>query len=84
VLPGLGLVAAGPIAVALAGAGAAGLAAALISALADWGLPEERVREYERAIGDGGILMGVRTRSQEDAQQIAMNWKEIGGQQVHS
>jgi hypothetical protein len=84
VLPGLGLVAAGPIAVALAGAGAAGLAAALISALADWGLPEERLREYERAIGDGGILMGVRTRSLDDAQQIAMAWKEIGGQQVHS
>ena len=83
VLPGLGLVAAGPIAVALAGAGAAGLAAALITALADWGLPEERRHEYERAIGDGGILMGVRTRSPDDARQIATAWKETGGLLVH-
>ena len=46
-LPGLGFVVAGPIAVALAGAGAAGLAAGLISVMADWGLPEDRQRLYE-------------------------------------
>ena len=35
-LPGLGLILAGPIAAALAGAGAAGLALGLIGALSDW------------------------------------------------
>lgn len=82
VLPGLGLVAAGPIAVALAGAGAAGVAAGLVSLAAHWGLPEGRMREYEPAIADGGILMGVKTRTEGDAAQIAEEWMKIGGEQV--
>src|SRR5512139_701042 len=40
-LSGIGLVIAGPIAAAIAGAGATGVAAGLIGALADWGMPEE-------------------------------------------
>jgi hypothetical protein len=82
-LPVLGLVMAGPIAVALAGAGAAGVAAGLIGALADWGIPDERVRQYEAGIHDGGILMGVKARSDEDARYIKQQWKAIGGQHVH-
>jgi hypothetical protein len=83
-LPGLGLVMAGPIAAALAGAGAAGLAAGLIGALSDWGIPEERVQQYEAGIHDGGILMGVKARSDEDARHIEQQWKAIGGQHVYS
>jgi hypothetical protein len=84
VLPGLGLVVAGPIAIALAGAGAAGLAAGLIGALADWGIPEERIRQYEAGIHDGGILIGVKARSDDDARAIQEQWKAIGGQHVHA
>jgi hypothetical protein len=83
-VPGLGLVAAGPIAVALAGAGAAGVAAGLIGALSDWGIPEERIRQYETGIHDGGILMGVKARSAEDARHIEQRWKAIGAQHVYS
>jgi len=83
-LSGLGLVIAGPVAVALAGAGAAGVAAGLIGALADWGIPEERLREYEAGIHDGGILVGVKSRSAEDARLIAQRWIAIGGQHVHA
>ena len=75
---------AGPIAVALAGAGAAGLAAGLIGALADWGVPEERVRQYEAGMHDGGILVGVKTRSAEDARRIEQEWKALGGTHVYS
>jgi hypothetical protein len=82
-LPGLGFVVAGPIAVALAGAGAAGLAAGLISVMADWGLPEDRQRLYESEIGDGGILIGVRTRNAEDAAAIARRWVELGAEHLH-
>jgi len=82
--PVLGLVAAGPVAVSLAGAGAAGLAFGLIGALSDWGIPEERVRQYEAGIQDGGILMGVKPRSDEDARYIEKQWKASGGQHVHS
>jgi len=83
-LPGLGLFLAGPIAAALAGAGAAGVAVGLIGALSDWGIPEERAKQYEKGIHDGGILMSVKARSDEDAQYFVQLWKANGGQHVHS
>jgi hypothetical protein len=82
-IPGLGLIAAGPLAVALAGAGAAGVAFGLIAALADWGIPEERAQQYEAGIRDGGILMGVKPRSDEDARYFEQQWKASGAQHVH-
>ena len=83
-LPGLGLVLAGPLAVALGAAGAAGLTVGLIGALSDWGIPEERAKQYEPGIRDGGILMGVRPRTDEDARHFKQQWEAIGGQHVHS
>jgi hypothetical protein len=83
-LPGLGLVLAGPVAVALAAAGVAGLTGGLIAALSDWGIPEERAKQYETSIHDGGILMGVRPRSDEDARHFEQQWEAIGAQHVHT
>ena len=83
-LPGLGLILAGPIAAALAAGGAAGVAVGLIGALSDWGIPEERVRQYEAGIHDGGILMGVKPRSDQDAQYFEQQWKASGGTHVYS
>ena len=80
-LPALGFVVAGPVAAALAGAGAAGLAAGLVGALGHWGIPEERIRHYEAGIHDGGILMMVEARSDEDALHIDQHWKGIGGRE---
>jgi hypothetical protein len=82
-VPALGFVAAGPIAVALAGGGAAGLAAGLIGALGDWGVPEERLRQYEAGVHDGGILMMVEARSEDDARDIEAQWRAIGGRDVY-
>ena len=81
-LPALGFVVAGPIAAALASAGAAGLVAGLIGALGDWGIPEGRIRMYEAGVRDGGILMMVEARSDEDARQIEQHWKACGGREV--
>jgi hypothetical protein len=81
-LPALGFVVAGPIAAALAGAGAAGLAAGLIGTLGHWGIPQERVRLYEAGIKEGGILMMVEARSDEDARQIEQHWTAAGGRDV--
>ncbi len=83
-LPGLGLVLAGPVAVALAAVGAAAVTGGLIVLLGDWGIPEERAKQYETGIHDGGILMGVRARSDEDARYFEQQWKAIGGRHVHS
>jgi len=82
-LPGLGVTVAGPVAAALAGAGAAAVAGGLIGALHRWGIPKERIDDYEAAIKRGGILMGVKPRSADDAQSIERKWRTIGAEDVH-
>ena len=82
-LPGLGLVIAGPVAAALAGAGAGGAAGGLIGALIGWGIPEERVKRYEAGIKEGGILMGVRPRSEEDADYLNRHWQDARGADIY-
>jgi hypothetical protein len=83
VLPGLGLVIAGPVAAALAGAGAGGAAGGLVGALIGWGIPEERVKAYESGIREGGILMGVRARNDDDALAFENSWRDANGQLIH-
>jgi hypothetical protein len=83
-LPGLGLILAGPIAVALTAAGAAGLTVGVLSLLGDWGIPEERAKQYEAGIQEGGILMAVEARSDEDARHFEQQWAALGGQHVRS
>ena len=51
-------------------------------AFSDWGIPEERVQQYVAGIRDGGILMGVRPRSDQDARHFEQQWKASGGQDV--
>jgi hypothetical protein len=77
-IPGLGLVIAGPLAAALAGAGAGGAAGGLVGALVGWNIPEERVRHYESGLRDGGILLGLRPRSDQEARDIDARWREHG------
>ena len=83
-LPGLGLVIAGPLAAAAAGAGAGAAGGGLIGALIGWNMPEERVKDYEEGIKQGGILMGVRTRNPDDAAYFENEWKNNSGQHVYS
>jgi hypothetical protein len=78
-----GIIFAGPVAIALAAAGTVGLASGLIGALANWGIPENRLSEYEAAVRSGGILLGVKARSEEDARFLESQWRECGGRLVH-
>ncbi|MCA1558445.1 MAG: hypothetical protein LC731_07900 [Acidobacteria bacterium] len=82
-LPGLGLIVAGPLAAALAGAGAGGATGGLIGALVGAGIPEERVKDYEKGIKEGGIVMGVNPRSDEDADYFENEWKNHRGEQIY-
>ena len=75
VLPGLGLVVWGPIAAGLAGAGAGGLTGGLVGALIGWGIPEDRAKEYESGIKEGGTVLGVNPRSDEDADYFENEWR---------
>ena len=52
-------------------------------ALIGAGIPEERVKHYEQGIKDGGILMGVRPRSEEDAGYFESEWSKAGGTHVY-
>ena len=83
VIPGLGLIVAGPIAAALAGGGAGAAAGGLIGALVGAGMPEERVKHYEEGIKKGGILMGVNARNAADAEYFERDWKLNNGEYVY-
>lgn len=83
VLPGLGLVIAGPLAAAVAGAGAGAAGGGLIGALVGWGMPEERVKQYEEGLKKGGILMGVHAKNDDDAAHLERQWKSNRGENVY-
>ena len=72
-----------PFAAALAGAGAGGAAGGLVGALVGWGIPEERIKQYEGSIREGGILMGVNPRNDEDATHLESNWRGARGSDIY-
>lgn len=83
-VPGLGILAAGPVAVALTAAGAVGISGGLIGALTNWGVPKGRLEQYETGIRNGGILLAVKPRTENDAAELLRKWQAIGGECVHS
>jgi hypothetical protein len=83
VLPGLGLVVAGPLAAGIAGAGAGGVGAGLIGALIGWAIPEDTLKEYESGLKEGGILIGVNSRSDIDRDRFKNEWAANNGHHVY-
>ncbi len=81
-LPG-GILIAGPIAAALAGAGAGGLTGGLLGALIGSGIPEERAKYYEEGINNGGAVVGVNPRSEEDATYFEDEWRGYNGKHIY-
>jgi len=82
-IPGLGLVIAGPLAAAVAGAGAGAATGGIVGALVGWNMPEERLKKYDEGIRNGGILMGVHPRSDDDAAFVESSWKSNRAQEVY-
>ncbi len=81
-LPGLGLVLAGPVAAAITAAGAVAVAGGLMGAMANWGIPKERIEVFETGIRDGGILIGVTPHTAEEATEIERLWQACGATYV--
>jgi hypothetical protein len=83
VIPGLGIVVAGPIVAALAGAGTGGAAGGLIGAMVGFGVPEDHAKVYEDAVKEGHIVISVNARSEEDARFLEKKWKELDGEHIY-
>ncbi len=75
IIPGFGLVIAGPIAAGLAGAGAGTITGGIIGALAGAGIPESHARLYEKHIHKGYILIGFHPHNADDANYFVKTWK---------
>ena len=73
-IPGLGLVIAGPLAGALAGGAAGGAAGGLMGLLVGAGIPQERAKMYETDLKEGGIVLGVKPRHDDDAHFFETEW----------
>ena len=74
IFPGLGLVIAGPLAAGLAGAGAGAATGGLVGALTGTGVSEDEAKYYENEIKDGGIYMGYKPKSEDDAKVTYDRW----------
>lgn len=83
VIPGLGILIAGPIAAGLAGAGAGGIAGGVIGALVGSGIPEARAKLYESGIKEGNVVISVTPRNDEDAEYLESTWRSNRGEEIH-
>src|SRR5262245_5682473 len=81
-IPGLGLVVAGPLAAALAGGGAGAVAGGLVGALVGWGIPEQNAEAYSAALREGGVVLGVVPRNNDDASAIKDEFQKLNGDNV--
>jgi hypothetical protein len=55
----------------------------LIGALIGAGIPEERAKLYDEGVRNGGIVMGVTPRTDEDAAYFENEWKNYHGEHVY-
>lgn len=77
IAPPLGLVAAGPVVAALAGAGAGGAAGGLVGAIIGAGIPEHEANMVAEKIEAGSILVGI--HAHDDRVSIARELLQTSG-----
>jgi hypothetical protein len=46
------------------------------------GIPEDRAREYERGLNEGGILIGTKYRDEQHAKELERDYTTYGGSHV--
>jgi len=81
-IPGIGFLAAGPVALALAGAGIGAVGGGILGALIGLGIPEDQASTYAEAIRRGGCLVAVEV---DDANIARANeiMKDNGAVDIH-
>lgn len=84
VIPGLGLVIAGPLAGALAGLGAGGLTGGVVGALVGAGIPEDRAEYFDREIKSGKIMLSVRPHNFDDVVRFTKKWEQEENVEVYT
>jgi hypothetical protein len=81
-IPGLNVVAAGPIVAALTGLGAGAATGGITGALIGLGIPENEAKFYHEEIQQGGILVGV--YAHKDRIKLAREILEAMGAEKHT
>jgi len=82
-IPGLGIVVAGPIIGALAGAGAGGVTGALVGMLTNLGVPEEYAKLYYRELQAGKTVLLVNPKTADEINYVRDNISEINGEHLN-
>lgn len=71
-IPGVGLVAIGPLATALAAAGAGAATGGVVGALVDQGIAEDDAKEFEQAVSRGEVLVSVTPDHEKENAVVAI------------
>ena len=82
-LPGLGILIAGPFVMGILAAGAGGIAGGIVGALVGAGIPEEHAKKYEHGIKNGHIVLAVNPLNAQDAIYIENEWKKHNGIEIN-
>jgi len=81
-VPGLGLVVAGPILAGLAGGGAGAVTGGVVGGLVGLGIPESNAQAYEEALNTGGVVFGVVPHDSKDGEAIEEYFENHGGENI--
>lgn len=61
-----------------------GVVGATVGALIEWAIPGNTLKEYEIGLKSGGIVIGVKSKSDKDRERFDNDWKTHKGLHVHS
>lgn len=81
---GVGLLVAGPIVAAFAGAGAGAAAGGLLGGAIGAAIPEHEIKHVEEAISKGSVLVGVHCDDSDDRERVRKIFKNTGASSVSS
>lgn len=79
---GVGLLVAGPLVAALAGAGAGAAAGGAVGTVVGLNIPENEIKFYDEAFRKGSVLVGVQCHSADDEETIESALKSAGATKV--